>query len=440
MLASSDQVCGMTIDARKPGSLPGVVFDYSKEVVGYPELELTAPEGGVLQLWYGESLDLKLYDTFVLKHGENRLKPFGRRAFRFLYVTLQAAPSSVTISRLETESVHYDFGPAGLFHCSDPLLNRIWEIGTYTTLVNSQDHLEDCPLREKALWVADAVVMGKVIYHVFGDELLLRKCLLQGARIQNEDGSIPGTGPERNSFMLPDFNAHWLFGVYQHWLFSQDRSFLAKVWPSVCRLMEWFQKQEDEDGLFARADRPGWWCFIDWADYIDRRDRVTAMSCFYYKALRTAADLALAGGETNHADEWLKRSGRLREAIRGKMRVPCSPVFADCIEAGGLSASITAQTNFAAIWCGVMEQEEANHFLDEWFLQGRTPELKGAFFYHIVLESLVRLNRVEEALGLVRSYWGGMVERGLRPGGRHSIRPLLPVRCPARTKATRRPI
>ncbi|GIP39478.1 hypothetical protein J31TS4_27580 [Paenibacillus sp. J31TS4] len=412
LLASSEPGSGMKLDASKPGSLPGALFDYGKEVVGYPELDVEASQGGIVQLWYGESLDLELYDTFLLKGGQNQLKPFGRRAFRFLYVTVQAAASPVTISRLETESVHYDFDPAGTFRCSDPLLNRIWEIGTYTTMVNSQEHLEDCPLREKALWVADAVVMGKVIYHVFGEERLLRKCLLQGARIQNVDGSIPGTGPERNAFLLPDFNAHWLFGVYQHWLFTRDGSFVSEVWPAVDKLMDWFHRQEDEEGLFARADRPGWWCFIDWAEYIDRRDRVTAMSCFYYKALRTASELAGAAGKPSRAAEWLQRSERLRQTIRETMRVPGFPVFADCIGPDGLSSTITAQTNFAAIWCGVMEEEEAARFLEEWFFAGKTPALKGAFFYHIVLECLIRLNRAADALGLMRSYWGGMIERG----------------------------
>lgn len=412
LAASNDSKGAWAIDASKPGSMPGAVFDFGREIVGYPELTMEAPQGGVVQLRYGESLDLQLYDTFVMKPGTNRLKPFGRRAFRYLQVSVQAAPAAVTVTGLVAEFVHYPFDESGSFRSNDPLLNRIWEIGVYTTKVNSQDHLEDCPLRERALWVADAVVMGRVIYHAFGDERLLRKCLLQGARIQNEDGSIPGTGPERNAFLLPDFCAHWLFGVCEHWQYAKDRTFAEEVWPAVERLLGWFRDQEDENGLFARADRDGWWCFIDWADYIDRRDRVTAVSCFYHKALHLAAGMAKDIGRPELAEEWTQRAVRLRASIRAHLRHPDSIVFADCLGPDGLSRSVTAQTNFAALWSGVMEEEVTERFLEEWFGAGRLPELRGAFFYHVVLEALIERGRAGRAMEIIRAYWGGMLERG----------------------------
>jgi len=403
---------GMTIDASAPGSLPGIVFDFSAVKVGYPELRVEAPEGGVLQLFYGESLELTLLDTFVLKKGVNRLSPFGRRAFRYLQLSAQATPAPVRIDAFRLQSVRYPFASEGAFACSDPLLNRIWDIGRYTTEVNSQDHLEDCPYREQALWVVDAVVMAKVIYQTFGDEALVRKCLLQGARIQNEDGSIPGTGPERNRFLLPDFNAYWFLGVFDHWRYSGDDAFVAELWGPIRRLIDWFRAQEDENGLFARADREGWWCFVDWADYIDKRDRVTAISCLHHKLLRKAAELAAAFDDPAFADECRERADRLRASIRRLLWNPERSLFADCMTDDGLSDRYTYQTNFIAIWSGVMTDEEAERFLTEVFLKGLCPELKGAFFYHIVLEVLFDRGFGEAALDAIRAYWGEMVARG----------------------------
>ncbi|MDF2713648.1 MAG: alpha-L-rhamnosidase [Paenibacillus sp.] len=402
----------MRIDATAPGSMPAVVFDFGSEKVGYVELEAYAPEGGVIQLHYGESLDLAHYDTFILKKGLNRLEPFGRRAFRYVKLVVQAAPAVVTVSLFRVRFVHYAFDQTGSFECSDPLLNRIWQVGVYTTIVNSQDHLEDCPLREKALWVADAIVMGKVIYQTFGDSRLLRKCLLQGARIQLAEGAIPGTGPERNGKILPDFCAHWLFGVYEHWTYTRDEAFLQELWPAIVRLLEWFRVQEDADGLFAKANRRPWWCFIDWADYIDRRDRVTALNCFYAKALVVAGELAEAVGEGERKDEWHGRASRLRAAIRQHLRHEGRPEFADCLTDEGLSPQSTAQTNFAAIWSGVTEGDEAERYVRDEYEQGRTPELKGAFFYHIVLETLFSHGFDHRAIGKIRSYWGEMLARG----------------------------
>lgn len=404
---------GMEMDASVPGSLPTVTFDFAREQVGYMELDVRAPQGGVIQLEYGESLvTMALYDTCVLKPGDNQLRPFGRRAFRYLRLSLQAAPESIIVGRLEVNAVHYAFPGQGSFRSDDGLLEQIWETGRYTTMVNSRDHLEDCPLRERALWVADAIVMGKVIYHTFGDSRLLRKCLLQGARIQNEDGSIPGTGPERNRFVLPDFNAHFLFGVADYWRYSGDRSFLADIWPAVKRLAAWFAAQEDDDHLFAGADREGWWCFIDWADYLDKRDRVTAVSCFYFKMLGMVAELAEELGEDAFAEECRNRAIQVNKGIRARLWNPEKKAFADCLAGGELSGSITAQTNLTAIWCGVMTAGEAREFLETWFFQEKCPPIKGAFFHHIVLETLLDYGYVHQATELIRRYWGDMLNRG----------------------------
>lgn len=409
-LGEHDRV--MTIEADRPGAMPGIVFDFSREAVGYMEIVADAPEGGVLQVLYGETLDMALYDTFVMKKGRNVLSPFGRRAFRYVKLVLQAAPAAVQVRRFIVQQVRYPFAQEGRLETSDPLLNRIWDVGRYTTMMNSQDHLEDCPLREKALWVADGVVMGRVIAYTFGDQALVRKCLLQAARIQNADGSIPGTGPERNTFLLPDFCAHWLFGVYDYWRYTKDERFLSEVWDAVRRVLEWFHAQVDETGLFAKADRPGWWCFIDWSDDIERRDRVTAVSCFYYKALRYAAELGQAMGEPEQARLWEERAATLREAVRAKLWHDEAQAFADCLHDKGLSSSITLQTNFAAIWSGVMTDVEAARFLNNYWETGKLPDIRGAFFYHIVLETLFAMGREETAYERIAAYWGGMLERG----------------------------
>ncbi|MBB6672492.1 alpha-L-rhamnosidase-related protein [Cohnella nanjingensis] len=402
----------VAMDASVPGSLPQITYDFGAEIVGYPELEVYAEEGGVLQLYYGESLEMALMDTFLLRKGSNTLAPFGRRAFRYMKVAALATPLPLRISRLQVRFVHYPFTGEASFQCSDERLNRIWETGRYTTIVNSQHHFEDCPYREAALWVADAVVMAKVVYQTFNDPALVRKSLLQGARIQNADGSIPGTGPQRNPFLLPDFCAHWLFGVRAYYAYTRDRAFIEEIWPYAIKLADWFADQEDEQGLFAGADRDGWWCFIDWSDDIDRRDRATAVSCFYYKFLHTAAFMAEELGDADRAEGFRRRADALRQTIRARFRVPGTGLYADCLTEAGLSSSVTAQTNFAAAWSGIMEAEEAADFVRRHYLTGKLPPIRGAFFYHIVLETLFNCGYAEEAVRLIRDYWGAMLDRG----------------------------
>ncbi|GGD84557.1 alpha-L-rhamnosidase-related protein [Paenibacillus nasutitermitis] len=400
------------VDASVPGSMPGIVYDFGREVVGRPKFHLQAPAGGVLRIAYGESLELQYLDTYILKPGINRLSPFGRRAARFIQLTFMAAPEPVSIQEFSFELSHYPFTQTGYFRSSDKTLDRIWDVSRYTTLMNSHDHLEDCPWREKALWVVDAVVMGKIIYSTFGDTALLRKCLLQGARIQNEDGSIPGTGPESNPFLLPDFCAYWLLGVQDYWKYSGDLALVEELWPHLVRLIDWFGAQRDETGLFARADREGWWCFIDWTEDVDKRDKVAGISMLHYKSLGAMSAMAEALGHSREAEDWAQQASELRQAIRSQLRDSRTGLFADCIAGDELSTSFTLQTNFLAAWSGVTEPEETKRFLADYYAPGRLPAIKGAFFQHIVLEVLSGAGHSSEGLRLIESFWGDMLSRG----------------------------
>ncbi|MBP3961863.1 trehalase family glycosidase [Paenibacillus lignilyticus] len=411
-LLARSPAAGMSVDCSAPYSLPGVVFDYGREVVGRPVIIIEAPEGGVMRLAYGESLELQYVDTFVLRRGNNAVSTFGRRACRFLQLSFLAAPKPLTVKELVFEHQHYDFKQQGTFVTNEERLNRIWDVSCYTTLMNSQDHLEDCPWREKALWVADAVVMGKVIYHVYGDTALLRKSLLQGARIQNEDGSIPGTGPERNAQMLTDFCGHWLLGVRDYWRYSGDCATIEQLWPNLLKLTDWFGAQKDETGLFAQADRPGWWCFIDWTVHIDKRDKVTCINALYVAVLEAMSEMSLALGKFEVSVDYRKHADQLKLDIRRQLWLADKEAFTDCIIGNTLSTNLSLQTNFLAAWCGIMTEAETTRFIERYYDTNALVEIKGAFFQHIVLEVFVRMGMTGRALELIRGYWGAMVDRG----------------------------
>jgi hypothetical protein len=402
----------LMIDASKAGAFPALVWDFDREVVGRPIFEIDAPEGGVMKVSYGESLELQHVETFILKKGKNRLMPFGRRACRFIQTTFAATPIPIIFKSFTFEKVNYNFENQGSFESSEPMLNKIWEISKYTTMLNSQDHLEDCPWREKALWVVDAVVMAKVIYNVFGETKLLRKSLAQGARIQNRDGSIPGTGPEKNKALLPDFCAYWLIGVYDYWNYTGDLDFVKELWPNIKKLADWFEAQVDENGLFSRADREGWWCFIDWTDCIEKKDKVSAISFLYFKVLINLIELSQELGFIEDAEKYRIASSKLKESIRSHVWDSKRKVFADCMNGNVVSENITLQTNFLAIWSGLMEDKEADGFLNNYYDRNLLPEVKGPFFQHIVLEVLISRERKVQAVELIKDYWGEMVARG----------------------------
>ncbi|MBP1995381.1 family 78 glycoside hydrolase catalytic domain [Paenibacillus eucommiae] len=397
------------LDASTAGSFPGFVLDFGKVVVGYPQLRIYAAEGGVVDIRYGESLDVQHVDTVILQAGLNEWSPFGRRAFRYMQINAHACPVPIEIQHCAIEQVHYPFGQEGTFACSDPLLNQIWETGKHTVVMNSQEHLEDCPWREKALWVVDELIMAKVIYYVFDDSRLVRKSLLQGARIQKENGAIPATGPESNSSVFVDFCMYWLLAVCDYWKYASDVQMIDTIRPHIELTLDWLAKQEDEQGLLHIPDDH---CFIDWAPSIDRREKVTAVSCLYMKTLLELAHLARAFGWTNQSAIWEEKGNVTRAAIRTYCLEPKRDLFVDCVTNEGRSESISLQTNFLAAWCGVMTQAEVERFIHFYEHQQELPTIKSPFFHHFVLESLYDCGNDKLMLQVMRNYWGAMLARG----------------------------
>jgi hypothetical protein len=397
------------IHASVPGSMPGMMVDFGKEVVGYPKFRLRATSGGVMELRYGESLDVEHVDTIILKAGVTEWSSFGRRAFRYMQVNFHACPDPIELTQCEVEMVHYPFAEGGTFACSDPLLNRIWEIGKHTVLMNSQEHLEDCPWREKALWIVDEYIMAKVIYHLYRDTRLIRKSLLQGARIQKVDGAIPATGPESNNSVFTDFCIYWVLAVCDYWKNSLDREFIGIMRPHVESVISWLERMEDEQGLLLLPDD---YCFIDWASHIDRREKVTAASCLYVRALKELAEIACSLGWVDLSARWGTKAEMTRAAIRRCCRDPERGIYADCVTSEGRSDKLSLQTNFMAVWCGIMTDEEVIQFFEYYDQQTEQIAIKSPFFQHFVLESLYRYGKTNKALGVIRNYWGAMLQRG----------------------------
>ena len=66
-----------------------------------------------------------------------------------------------------------------------------------------------------------------------------------------------------------------------------------------------------------------------------------------------------------------------------------------------LSNQLSLQTNFLAVWCGLMEKDKAHLFINEYYLGGKLPAVRGAFFQHIVIEVLIQLDMAEKAVGII---------------------------------------
>lgn len=408
-------IAPVLLDASRPGSFPALVLDFGCEVVGYPEVDVRGSAGGVLSLWYGESLDLHRTDTLVMSGGEDRFRPYHLRAFRYLKLVANNSLEPVEIRSVRMRLFLYPYGPGGTFRSSDPLLDRIWDTSVYTVRMNSLEHFVDCPLREQAQWLADARVMAMADYWALGSPAIVRKAIRQFIAEQDETGFLPPTGPQPTRMSNLDFPCHFLLMVWEYYFHTADRALLEEVEAPLGRLMDLYAGWVDEDGLLVDRDRKG--VFIDWAP-LDARGQVTAVNCLYHAALRAYARILriLAEGcgpdrirRAVAADE---AAERLRERILSLLFDPEKGLFADCRVEGVRSDRWSKQATAYAILTGVAPADRIPELVDRMETLPGLVEIGGAFLLSFVVESWFEAGLGPRALERIRDFWGEMLRRG----------------------------
>jgi len=112
-------------------------------------------------------------DTWVLDGTPRVLTTLDARAGRYLLIQVFGS-AAVHLSGLHALEETYPVEARGSFTSSDPLLNRIWQVGVDTLIPNMTDAYAD-PWRERGQWWGDAYVAEHINRVVFGDWQLLRR-------------------------------------------------------------------------------------------------------------------------------------------------------------------------------------------------------------------------------------------------------------------------
>lgn len=148
------------------------IVDLGENISGWIAMDIDEPSGTVIRIRCTESVDedskqLKnvpgsFWDCHaapqhhqIIADGKpRRWHPlFSYHGFRYAEIHgLSQAPKP---GQIEGIVVHTDTPVVATFESSDPMLNRIFQMGIRTHLNNMHSILEDCPHREKCLWGGD---------------------------------------------------------------------------------------------------------------------------------------------------------------------------------------------------------------------------------------------------------------------------------------------
>jgi hypothetical protein len=208
--------------------------------------------------------------------------------------------------------------------------------------------------------------------------------------------------PSRGHEYIIDYAALYPVALLEYARASNDWQTAKELWPVARRQLEILAGYVDADGIFAAPPRS--WVFVDWSVALDR---TAAMHSIYVYCLRRSVELAAKAGDPATAAQYQQLVARMTAAGRSAFYDATRRLFVS----GPRRQLSWASPAWAAI-AGIATPEEGAAAL---LAVAKMPDAvrPGApYLYHYVAEAMIQCGMKQEALDLIQSYWGGMVEAG----------------------------
>jgi hypothetical protein len=392
---SSDEAA-VILPARKvPASeCPYVVLGFGKECSGRIRVISDSPAPMRLEVQYGESVEEASTSPY-LGANEIYVPPYGtvygpKSAFQYALVRFLGGSSPLRFKAIDVDYIYYPVKQIGSFESSDPLLDKIWQVGAFTAHLCMQDAIWDGPKRDRMCLAGGLDISARVISTVFGDRFLIDKSL---------KGLIAGAGnPVSNDVNgIPGYSALWVMCEADYFRHTRDIAHLKSVHESLRALMEYMATQIDDKGLFRNSNNRS--TFVDWSADLDgdspESRRVTLME--FLRAFSEGAWLLEQAGDSSAAE----RFGRVAEKLRGDTLKnsldPAKNIFGERWQTNAMAvfAGLADTNQRAAVWENVLSRP---------YRFTATPHFN---FYAI--SAMAEAGRRKEALDWISDYWGGML-------------------------------
>jgi alpha-L-rhamnosidase len=252
---------------------------------------------------------------------------FGRHT-SFQVIKITGYAGKLKASDVRGIWAYCDAEVAGRFHCSNKLLNAIFEMCERSARQNIQQGIISVDAnREQASWLADSWNIGNVLLYNDRDTTMIDKVLRDYAGEQLPGGCFsacsPGfrggehPAPGKESRHIPEWAMYWPMLLWQQYLFSGDEALLREMAPRLTHLLEWLKPFQDPA---TKLLNPSGWRISDYAGgNLPNGGYNIATACQYYENLRIASRVFSTLGETNQSAGYLQQAEEVKAGINAHL-------------------------------------------------------------------------------------------------------------------------
>ena len=366
-----------------------VLLDFGKEIAGGLRLMIESVESKEnripLRLRLGESAGETMVD--VPEHGATRDhsphdrivevpslsdNSFFQSGFRFARLDNLGQGGVHFYAILAMES-HVDAPRVGYFHSNDEQVNRIFEAADRTAYLCAQnDYIYDGIKRDRLVWCGDLGIEIRTLLESYGPL----------SNIKNAIGFCRDSNPLPHWInAMPTYSLWWIDCLNSYFRATGDQAYLRENLPYLSELVHQLSACVSPEGILDLGGPKELADFIDWPSHGTEDAHAGAVAMLKI-ALEEAADLLRQGGAS--PEEASSILARLK-------KVPMGPK--------ALKGLLCLQS---LAW-GEKESER--------LLKGGGANMS-TFMAYPIFKALAKEGHYEEALSLMKEYYGAMLEKG----------------------------
>ncbi|MGD0518313.1 MAG: glycoside hydrolase family 78 protein [Thermoguttaceae bacterium] len=406
---------------------PGVyVFDFGQNMAGNARLRVSGPAGTKVSMKYSELLapdgnvDQKNIAVHVLRFGADQifqtdtyiLKGEGVETWHsrfaydgFRYVEATGFPGRPEKDALTAVFFHTDVPVAGVFECSNPMLNRIWSNARWSYLSNLEGIPTDCPHREKNGWTGDAHLAAEQAMFNYFPAAFYTKWINDLGDEQQPDGRLPGIVPSSGWGYAwgngPAWDNALLLIPYYQYLYYGDTEILRVHYEGMKRYVDYLTGRA-KDGIVNIG-------LNDWSPWKTKTEAGITDTAYYYVDARVVSLAAGLLHKNDDAQKYNDLAASIKKAFNAKFYQPETGIY----DNGG-------QTALSCALCqGLVEPENKARVLanliaavekQDWHID------TGILGAKYLLNTLLENGRADVAYRIVaqktKPGWGYWIEQG----------------------------
>lgn len=390
----------------------GLLLDFGKEVAG--RIQIAGPDGAQVQVATGESREECLRSPWGGPHlltcdaAGKAASPYS--AFRYARLSFFGT-QPYTLTGVTLDHKYYPVQYKGSFACSDPLLTKLWYTGAYTAHLCMQEDIWDAPKRDRARWIGDLHVSGRVIDTVFADKFLMEQTM-QRLRDDAQGGQPATASPKSHVNSIPGYSCAWVCTLADFHRHIGDYTYLRKQHDALVSLLGYMQGELDDRNLFA--NKRGQWPFVDWSPGFDgdTPSARAATQMFYVRAAHDAVFLLREMGDRVNAAKYAAWADTLTQAARQNLLSAPANTYGDRLQENAMAvySGVATPDQQKAIYQAVLNPDSP-----AWDKTGSPPYNNGVispYYNNYVLYALSQTGHNDAGLRVLREYWGAMLAEG----------------------------